>query len=275
MEVIDVHQHVGELASHGRVAKSSLEDDATYRVAAMDAAEIDWAIIQPSHSYMRPDGIVDTMRVNDSIAAFRALASDRFRIALGTVEPTHGERSLPEIVRCRETLGLNGLSWHHRFQGTPLDTPLMKPILGTMADLGLVPLVHTNANSTIEAPWRAQRLAQQFPQLTFLALDAFHNHEVAQQTLFIAEQTPNILWDLSGPLLVWNLGWDVVSTWIRRHGGERLVFGGDLAYSNTSRPPGGRSLLRDMLLASDLPEEAKAQILGGNVRRAFAAHLPS
>lgn len=37
----------------------------------MDAAGISWAALQPCHGYLRPDGIKDTMRVNDRMATYR------------------------------------------------------------------------------------------------------------------------------------------------------------------------------------------------------------
>ena len=52
------------------------------------------------------------------------------------------------------------------------------------------------------ASWRMQRLAQQFPNPTFLALDAFHAMDKGDLALHLAETTPNVLWDLSGPVAV-------------------------------------------------------------------------
>ena len=61
--------------------------------------DVDQAIVIPSHAYLRPDGIADTRRVNDHIAAYREHDPKRFPAALGIVEPLYGARGLEEIDR--------------------------------------------------------------------------------------------------------------------------------------------------------------------------------
>ena len=135
------------------------------------------------------------MRVNDGMAEYRAGDPEHFPVALGTVEPLHGERSLEEIDRCKHELGLDGLSWHPRLQGVFLDNPWMRPYLKRMSELGLVPILHCNAESKMEASWRLQKLAFEFPELTFLAFDSFWSYERSMETLHLAAHTPNVLWD--------------------------------------------------------------------------------
>ena len=87
------------------------------------------------------------------------------------------------------------MSWHHRFQGCFIDNKWMWPILRRVADLKLVPFVHASAESNLESPWRLQRLALEFPEITFVALDAFFSYERTQEVMHLAERTPNIIWD--------------------------------------------------------------------------------
>ena len=75
MEVMDAHQHVGSLvnviggAPEGSGgAPISLEEEQKNRVRRLKQSGIDRAVIQPAHGYLKPDGIKDTMRVNDAIA---------------------------------------------------------------------------------------------------------------------------------------------------------------------------------------------------------------
>jgi len=177
MDIVDAHQHVGSLEhavsySEGSIGEDlPVETDAARRVQLMDAVGVSWAVLQPAHAYLRPDGIRDTMRVNDRMAQYRAAAPGRFRAILGTVEPLHGERSIPEIERCKNELKLAGISWHHRFSGVFIDSKWMWPYLTRMQELSLVPLIHVNVDSSIEAHWRLQRLARDFPKLRFLAID--------------------------------------------------------------------------------------------------------
>lgn len=263
--IIDAHQHVGGLADilsfDGRETPPEipLENDAARRIAYMDALGIDVAVLQPSHGYSRADGLRDTMRVNDRMARLLDLAPDRF-LALGTTEPQHGERGLAEIARAHE-LGLRGLAWHHRFQGCYLDSKWMWPTLERMAELDLVPLMHVNAESSLEAPWRLQRLALDFPQLTFLAMDGFWSYERARQALLSAANVPNIIWDLGGPVCYIS-----VTEWVERNGSSTLCFslGGGYDPANPTRPA-----ILDHIEHAAIHEADRANILGGNVARAF------
>ena len=266
MEVIDVHQHIGDLNNvwetemHG--LPTSLDEEFRSRVQAMKDIGIDCAVLQPSHGYLKPDGIRDTMRVNDGIAAYRKRDPTRFPYAMGTVEPTHGERSLEEIDRVKHVLGLNGLSWHHRFQGCFIANKWMRPILRRMADLKLVPIIHTFSDSQAESPEQLLRLAKEFPELTFLSHDAFYSSRRAQEVLRMAETTPNVLWDIGGPM-----GWDLTESWVRRHGSERIVYSDSIGYNPAAASR--RSLLLQAIKTCDLKEQDKANILGGNIRRLF------
>jgi uncharacterized protein len=266
--IVDAHQHVGWLGDvlsfDGRDATPELtvEEDADRRIAQMDALGITWAVLQPSHGYLRPDGIVDTMRVNDRMARYREYAADRFRV-LGTTEPTHGERGLAEVDRVAADLGLAGLAWHHRFQGCYIDSKWMWPTLRRMSELGLVPLVHVNAESSMEAHWRLQRLALDFPELTFLAMDGLWSYERARHVLVTAPTTPNVIWDMGGPV-----SYVSVEEWVGCNGSTTICFSQGGVYD--SRAVSKPAILTQIEHAA-ISEADRANILGGNVARAFGA----
>jgi hypothetical protein len=50
---------------------------------------------------------------------------------------------------------------------------MMWPFLERLAEHGGLAFVHIVADSAFEAPWRLEMLADAFPNLTFVALDAF------------------------------------------------------------------------------------------------------
>ena len=266
MEVIDAHYHIGDLTNvlgkdEGHESTLVMEEEQRLRVGQLTEAGISWAVVQPSHGYLKSDGLKDTMLVNDVVAQYHKLDPVHFPIALGTVEPSHGERSLPEIDRVKYVLGLDGLSWHHRFQGCFIDNKWMWPILRRVADLKLVPFVHASAESNLESPWRLQRLALEFPEITFVALDAFFSYERTQEVMHLAERTPNIIWDAGGPSRI------SVEQWVRHHGSERLVFSRGPSYAGRSMP--GRPILLASIVESNLSDQDKANILGANIRRLF------
>jgi predicted TIM-barrel fold metal-dependent hydrolase len=264
LPVVDAHQHVGDLAHSlsfdGQEVppEATVEADASARVAFMDAVGIDWAVLQPSHGYLRADGIEATRRVNERMASFAEVAPGRFRV-LGTTEPLHGEAGIAEVDRGAE-IGLQGFAWHHRFQGCYIDSRWMWPTLRRMSTLGLVALVHVNAESSLEAHWRLQRLALDFPDVGFLAMDGLWTYERARHILMTASLTPNVVWDLGGPV-----SYVSVAEWVERNGSDSACFSvGFYTGSNAVMPP-----LYAQIQAAPIADEDKANILGANVARLF------
>lgn len=215
----------------------------------------------PSHAYERADGIADTRRVNDGIAAYRRAHPDRFPVAIGIVEPQHGERSVAELDRVKHDLDLDGISFHARFQGVSMDDPWIVRSVERMADLGLVPVLHAMTESADESLWKIARLASSLPDVPMLVLDAFSTFEGTKEVSLHAERCPNLLFDTS---LSYNF--DFIEGFAQRFGAERVLFGTDL-YS----PPIGRRIshLLPQILESALADADQAAILGGNARRLF------
>jgi predicted TIM-barrel fold metal-dependent hydrolase len=273
MEIIDAHVHIGDLYhlmsdySNGEAsAPPPLDPDADIasRLRAMDAFGVSWAIVQPSHGYLRADGIRDTMRINDEVADYRRRCPERFPIALGTVEPLHGERSLKELERIKHELKLNGVSWHHRMSGVMIDSPWMWRILRKMRELELVPVIHTMAESNFEAAWQLQRIAKAMPDTGFLAMDAFYGYARGQQVFNTASETPNIVWDIGGPV-----NWLSLTQWVKHNGSKTICFSGAASYPI---PPGvtpSKPRLLEEIEQADISDEQRADILSRNLRRLF------
>jgi len=272
-DVFDVHHHVGrafdalggELAADHVDGPDKLAEFARIELAdrlrIMDEGGVRQALVIPGHGYLRPEGIADTRRVNDEIAAYRDRTPDRFPVACGIVEPTHGAASFAEIDRAHDELRLVALSFHTRFQGVSLDSQWILRYLGRMGELGLVPILHAMDDTPEEALWKLAAVARAHPDLPIVALDAFGGFEATRQCFFVAETAPNIVFDTS---LSYNF--DFIEDFARRFGAARVVFGTDLY----SYPVGQRiSHLLPQILASSLPDADKAAILGGNARALF------
>ena len=272
-DVFDVHHHVGrafdalggELAADDGDAAESVAEFARVELAdrlrIMDEGGVHQALVIPGHGYQRAEGIADTRRVNDEIAAYRDRTPSRFPVACGIVEPTHGAASFAEIDRAHDELGLVALSFHTRFQGVSLDSQWILRYLERMGERGLVPILHAMDDTPEEALWKLARVARAHPDLTIVALDAFGGFEATRQCSFVAEVAPNVVFDTS---LSYNF--DFIEEFARRFGAARVVFGTDLY----SHPVGQRiSHLLPQILASALPDADKAAILGGNARRLF------
>jgi len=264
-DVFDCHHHVGEASGFmGELAgRAAAGEDAELeaRLAIMDRGGVRQAAVIPGHGYERSQGVADTRRANDRIAAYRERRPDRFPVAVGIVEPLHGAHSLAEIERCARELALVGLSFHARFQGVSMDDLRIRRYVERMGELGLVPVLHALTESVDESLWKIAELAGAFPGLEMLVLDAFSAFDGTKECSAVAARCPNLLFDTS---LSYNF--DFIESFARRFGAQRVVFGTDL-YS----PPLGRrtSHLLPQILESELSLADKTLILGANARRLF------
>jgi len=262
MEIFDIHHHLGSLTG-GSLQEGDgwQERDYANRVRIMDANDVTMSAILAATGYIQADGIKDTMRCNDTVAGYRKRDPKRFPVACGTVEPLHGARSLGELERMKHELHLEGVVWHNRFQGVAVDHQLMRPLLTKVSELGLVPLVHTNAESNMEAVWRLERLALEFPQLTFVSMDALTTNANSQLTLDIAKRTPNILFDTAHVR-----GSAYVRQFVEAVGSQRLIFG-SLFYSYPASYEHCATL--EEVKAAKISDDDKANILGQNAKKLF------
>ena len=262
MEIFDIHHHLGSLTGGSLQEEPGWQDrDYSNRVRIMEANGVTHSAILAATGYIQADGIKDTMRSNDTVAAYRKRDPKRFPVACGTVEPLHGARSLGELERIKHELQMEGVVWHNRFQGVAVDHQLMRPLLKKVSELRLVPLVHTNAESNLEAVWRLERLALEFPELTFVAMDALTTNTNSQLALDIAKRTLNILFDTAHVR-----GSGYVRQFVEAVGSHRLVFG-SLFYSYPASYEHCATL--EEVKAAKISEEDKANIFSLNVKKLF------
>ena len=268
-DIFDCHHHVGDVKAFLGETMGGYKDSADdprnaemqRRIDIMDEGGVRQACVIPGHGYERPNGIVDTRRINDDIAAYRDARPDRFPVAAGVCEPLYGAESLGELDRCANELGLAAISFHTRFQGASMDSPWILKYVARMVELGLRPILHAMTESSDEAIWKTASIARSFPDVPMLVLDSFSTFEGTKEVSDIAETHPNLLFDTS---LSYNF--DFIEVFAQRFGAHRVVFGTDL-YS----PPLGRRIshLVPQILESSLSDADKAAILGGNARAFF------
>jgi predicted TIM-barrel fold metal-dependent hydrolase len=253
----DIHQHFGTVpGSSDRT--TAADDDRDARLAFLDHFGIGQCALMPGHSYAAPRGLADLRAINDGLCDYAAMAPERFVAVFGTLDPRHGLANVAEVERLGG-LGFRGLSWHHRFQGLPMDHPVMFAILEAMEAQGMAVLAHCYASGDFESPWRLRRLAEHFPATPFFALDAMTSPENLDQLIAIAQMLDNVHIDLTSTLL----GSRGIERAVRRIGAERLVFGSN--YYSMSRV--ARVVAIDAVEMSDLDAAQKDAILGGNARR--------
>lgn len=227
--VFDIHQHVGLLSVSDRVegGETSLDIDKDYRrrIEIMDRFGVSKGAIMPALQYERPNGQADTRRINELMAEYKRRYADRFPIAIGTVEPLHGEElGLAELERMKHELHLDGVVWHHRFQGVFMADRRMRPFLRKAEELGMPAFVHLFAESTMEAPWGLEVLADAFPGVTFIAIDAFSGYTQTRYMLSLGKRYRNVLFETAA---LFPLG-RLIEEFVEQLGSERIVYGSDL-----------------------------------------------
>jgi predicted TIM-barrel fold metal-dependent hydrolase len=268
-DVIDMHHHidvgvsitaamnVGRQDSEPGADRDKLELETRLRM--MDQQHVRGAIMLPGHTYLRPRGLADTMVVNDAVAAYRDKHPDRFVAALGVVEPLYGPAGYDEVVRCRDELGLVGISFHNGMQGVPVDTSLMRGLLQKIGEAGMVPFIHA-VGEGMENIWQVDTLAKDFPDLTFVCLDVFRDIVQLKSLPEIAERRANVYFDLA-----LSVSFDIMGLpQVRTVGADRFLYGSNLySWPMMTNP---FNLLPE-ILRSDLSDDQKTAIFSGNIKR--------
>jgi predicted TIM-barrel fold metal-dependent hydrolase len=265
--VVDMHHHVlqpeevGVASGQDAYLAPSVDDFASReligRIASMDANGVDQAFVLPGHGYLRPNGVADTRRINDHVAAYSSANLHRFPHAVGVVEPLHGPASFSELTRLTTDLSMVGVSFHTRFQGVSVDSRLVYKLVERMEELRLTPFVHAIGESAEESLWKVLDLAAAFPDTQFVVLDAFASFEQSKQALAMGGRGENTLFDTS--LL---FTFKFMETFVQRYGAHRVCFGSDL-YSCESLYADNPIL--QQIIDSGLSDGDKQAILAGNI----------
>ena len=72
MEIFDIHHHLGSLTGGSLQEEAGWQDrDYDNRVRIMEANGVTMSAILAATGYIQADGIKDTMRSNDTVAAYR------------------------------------------------------------------------------------------------------------------------------------------------------------------------------------------------------------
>jgi predicted TIM-barrel fold metal-dependent hydrolase len=255
---IDIHVHLeprtNDFAPFG-TTDAMVAQHYEERIRYMDRYGIAKSIVSAGYRYRRTEGIGDTRAMNDMIAGLVAKHPDRFPVGIGVVEVQHGEASLRELERMAKDLKLRGVGWHHADSGTVIDHPFMRPLLKQVQALNLIPFIHTREKE-YEAWWRLEVLAEEFPDLTFVAMSGVSTTDDRGHAMAIAKRRKNIVMDTAP---VFYGGERFIGDFIKSVGAERLLFGSD------DQP----TLTLQVIRNSSLSDHEKQLILSGNANRLF------
>jgi predicted TIM-barrel fold metal-dependent hydrolase len=218
-------------------------------------------------AFLMPDchhngSVTGVQEANDEVQRQVGI-SDELRVGMLTVPLEDADESVAELERAYRN-GLRGLTLHHRFAAKTVDTPVMWPLLEAVRANPMPVFVHCLYESGFEAPWRLERLAADFPDLTFIALMGMMTPTAAMWVVHIAERYPNIVFETAGLTVS---GGVMIRAMCERVGAGRLVYGSDLSVNPQSYYFPGPLF---EILASPIGDDDKRAILGENAMRLFS-----
>jgi predicted TIM-barrel fold metal-dependent hydrolase len=260
--VLDLHHHLGP--DEGARATDPRSTTAVFpeRVAIMDRFGVDQAVLMPPNS---ASGGPSMTPANDHVAAAVRRDPARFPAGVARIDLAEGlTAARAELHRAVSELGLRGAVWHHRFQGVFLDHPDMPELARICGMLGIPAFIHVIEGSSLESPWRLERIVDAAPDVAVVALDAFSSWDRAGEMTAIAGRHDN-LWCELGALSA--VAGNHVERYVESVGPERLLLGTDLFMS------GGRSMTYQVPFAVlevvhlNLDASAKRAILYDNAAR--------
>jgi predicted TIM-barrel fold metal-dependent hydrolase len=255
---IDLHVHLeprtADYAPFGPLDEM-IAQHYSARVKYMDRHGIDKSVVSAGFRYRRAEGIVNVRTMNDMIAGLVAKHGDRLPAGIGIVEVTHGDASLRELERMAKDLKLRGVGWHHADSGVYIDNPFMRPLLRQVQALKLIPFIHVREKE-YEAWWRLEVLAEEFPDMTFVALSGVATTDDRSHGIAVAKRRKNILIDTAPAFYG---GERFLEEMVKAIGAERILFGSD------DQP----TLTLQVIRNSALSDSEKQLILTGNTARLF------
>jgi hypothetical protein len=229
--VLDLHHHLGPDECSLATDPTSSSPVFPERIAIMDRFGIDQAVLMPPNS---ASGGPSMSLANDCVAAAVRREPARFPAGVARIDLAEGlTAAKSELHRAAEELGLRGAVWHHRFQGVFLDHPDMPELVRTCGTLGLPAFIHVIEGSSLESPWRLERILESVADGAVVALDAFSSWDRAGEITAIAGRHDN-LWCELGALSA--VAGNHVERYVETVGPERLLLGTDLFMA------GGRSM---------------------------------
>jgi predicted TIM-barrel fold metal-dependent hydrolase len=252
-KIIDVHVHVGD-------ESQAIPCSPEHVLAKMDANGIDQSILSPIADYEDPRGILDSQDLNNLVADACRRWPDRFPRGFGVVEARHGEEALSEVDRVFDQLGLAGLMFHSDYSGISLDHPNVFAIMERASKYpNVIIMAHMFQHSILEAPFQLMRLADAFPNITFIGATPMMTTTDSSSTFYMAKKCPNIIFDTS-----WTHShlWPIEKA-VKEIGIDRMLFGSDNPYYT-------KSIDKLIIEWSNTTEAEKSKIFYENAKKLFS-----
>jgi predicted TIM-barrel fold metal-dependent hydrolase len=216
--IVDVHSHVG------RTITSDVGQTVEEWIALMATSGVDRAVLSVAAGGLQADGIADTRRANDGVAAAVAARPDLFPVGLASVEVRHGAAGVAEVGRAFDELGLKGLAFHATFEGFSVDSAAFGAVLDATGDRRGLVLLHSTPDAKA-SPRAIAAVAARYPALTFVMGHPLFSDDQKAQAVEAVLATPNVHVDIAYQA-------DPATTefFVREVGSGRVLFGSDAPF---------------------------------------------
>ena len=240
--IIDTHAHVGQC--HVFDANQSGPE----LLAAMDAAGVDRAVVQPF------PGSMDARGDHDVIAELGRDNGGRV-IGLASVNPHLPEREyVDEVRRCVQELGFVGVKLHTIGHAVAPGSTASRLVFRTAADLGVALMIHTGPGVPFAEPAAWIPLAREFSDVPVVLAHAGASLFVLP-AIAAAEVCPNVVLETS-----WCNPQEVRRA-VATLGDEKVMFGSDMIFNIQPE-------LAKYRAVGFTPEE-RPQLFAGTAQRVF------
>jgi len=239
--VIDEHCHL-EYYCGGYQPKGTAADI----VAVMDKLGVSISCISHCGAF------VDQRYGNDRVAAALAEYPTRF-VGYCTINPLYPDEAVNELDRCFGMNGFKGIKLHPWCHERPMSSVHYKKVYEYAARHNRFIMSHTYTPDDVET---TGRLADEFPDTIFIMAHLGGYFPCFEQAVAVLNRHPNVYGDISGS----ESREGFVEWLVREAGPKQILFGTDMCCMD------GRATLA-MIAAAEMPDGAKADILGLNMRR--------
>jgi predicted TIM-barrel fold metal-dependent hydrolase len=241
IKVIDFHGHVG------RWDKWVNNYDQKLMLHAMDSAGIDISCL---FNTFYPDGTSG----NDRAAEFVGRHPDRF-IGYAVVSPEMPERMVPELTRAIDELKFRAIKVYPPYTTCEIYKPPWHPIYEFANERKLAILFHSGVEWQNHTRYLA-KIAPDYPQAIFVAGHSGNVAEERADAIAGAQAHPNIYLETCSTFRTPG----VIEQLVNEAGADRVLYGSDIPVMDPRAQIG-------KIIAAEISDEAKRQVLGGNASR--------
>ncbi len=239
--ITDAHVHMGKMQG-----LLNLEAGADFIMEMSDKAGIDRVVVTHLTALF-----YDMYEGNRLLAEALRRFPDRMLGWATISSPNYGQEAIDEVRRCIEEHGMVGMKIYSSL-ASPISEPAAIEVIAAAARMGIPILAHSD-------PWACEKVCQEVPEAMLIM--AHMGNTVSSRgdwnrAIDAALSYDNLLLDISGSSHVAGF----VEAAVEAIGPQRVIFGSDL-------PIFDQRVQMAKVTGSDLSQEAKDLILGGNIAR--------